>query len=563
MRAEGQAGGGFGMGWEACVEPGCLGERVTSNQKCLSHADERSRNQYLASLIESEQPLLLRGVIIDQRLLEALITSGVLSGGEIKSELRLSGCELLTPFKLEDKVLGEVNLVGCPNTLESDLSRCKVRKRLHAPWVFFRSGPPVFRNCEFADTVDLSCAQSERVSIAFQECIFHKVAKFDGLSGSRSGSGDGSITFRDCHFHSDFITRWARANLILLSHSVIEGEVDIGNTISNSVRLDHTRLVAAHQVGPVSVNRSFRARHSQFGSRVRIDVRAETVDLTGTKLLAGGVLAVERAQISLDQVSTTGQFRLIGGPMTERLPEVISIVGADVGSMSYAHVDMSRCVFHNALGLAGVGLEPTVRLERSPRFFARRRCVADEFAWRRRRGGLFSGKWILPGTRLSEEEREDEDVRILLPEVSTSQVASVYAELRRSFEMRSNEPGASDFYYGEMEMRRQNPNGAISERTIIWLYWIVSGYGLRAWRAFFWLGLLITAATIALAKYGQTKVPASATSELLLSLKATFHALGQPKDLTTAGEYILLALSIMGPVLFALCVLAIRGRVKR
>jgi hypothetical protein len=54
-----------------------------------------------------------------------------------------------------------------------------------------------------------------------------------------------------------------------------------------------------------------------------------------------------------------------------------------------------------------------------------------------------------------------------------------------------DEPGAADFYYGEMEMRRHSTGTPPSRRpivSIIWLYWLVSGYGLRASRALIALG---------------------------------------------------------------------------
>ena len=38
--------------------------------------------------------------------------------------------------------------------------------------------------------------------------------------------------------------------------------------------------------------------------------------------------------------------------------------------------------------------------------------------------------------------------------LAPAQIADVYRSLRTSVEVRCNEPGAADFYYGEMEMRR-------------------------------------------------------------------------------------------------------------
>jgi hypothetical protein len=83
-----------------------------------------------------------------------------------------------------------------------------------------------------------------------------------------------------------------------------------------------------------------------------------------------------------------------------------------------------------------------------------------------------------------------------------------YRALRKGREDRKDEPGAADFYYGEMEMRRQGPFRHEAkpapgsrratpggERLILWLYWLVSGYGLRASRAL--IALVVTVVVFA------------------------------------------------------------------
>jgi hypothetical protein len=72
-------------------------------------------------------------------------------------------------------------------------------------------------------------------------------------------------------------------------------------------------------------------------------------------------------------------------------------------------------------------------------------------------------------------------------------IGSIYRALRRRPEDSKDEPGAADFYSGGMEMRR----AARPERIILWLYRLVSGYGLRASRA---LGALLI--TVAVFSFG-------------------------------------------------------------
>jgi hypothetical protein len=65
-----------------------------------------------------------------------------------------------------------------------------------------------------------------------------------------------------------------------------------------------------------------------------------------------------------------------------------------------------------------------------------------------------------------------------LSELEPGRIAGIYRQLRKSREDSKDEPGANDFYYGEMEMRRRS--GPLAERSILRLYWLVSRYGLRA-----------------------------------------------------------------------------------
>jgi hypothetical protein len=76
------------------------------------------------------------------------------------------------------------------------------------------------------------------------------------------------------------------------------------------------------------------------------------------------------------------------------------------------------------------------------------------------------------------------------------QLAAVYRALREGREASKDEPGAADFYYGEMEMRRKAPATPWSERFILWWYWLLAGYGLRGLRAV--MALLVTVAGLAL-----------------------------------------------------------------
>ena len=82
------------------------------------------------------------------------------------------------------------------------------------------------------------------------------------------------------------------------------------------------------------------------------------------------------------------------------------------------------------------------------------------------------------------------------------EIATIYRALRKGREDNKDEPGAADFYYGEMEMRRHDPTKPRAERLVLLLYWLTSGYALRASWAVAWLAGVLILATFLLAAYG-------------------------------------------------------------
>jgi hypothetical protein len=153
-------------------------------------------------------------------------------------------------------------------------------------------------------------------------------------------------------------------------------------------------------------------------------------------------------------------------------------------------------------------------------------------------------------------------------------IAAIYRDLRKGREDRGDAPGAGDFYYGEMEMRRHagppqkgRAPGRLTrdrgERAELWLYWLVSGYGLRASRALICLAATILIGATLLDLFG-FRPDRSFGRALLFSLESTISLLRAPQaKLTTGGEVIQIALRLLGPLFFGLALLAVRGRVRR
>jgi hypothetical protein len=146
------------------------------------------------------------------------------------------------------------------------------------------------------------------------------------------------------------------------------------------------------------------------------------------------------------------------------------------------------------------------------------------------------------------------------------EIASLYRALRKGREDAKDEPGAADFYYGEMEMRRYAAPRFSVERAVLTLYWLVAGYALRAWRALAALAaVLVVAAWLFVHQHGFVDPQAMTFwSALRYSGRTAIGLL--PKDqpkLTPWGDVLQIAVRIIIPVLLGLAVLSVRGRVKR
>jgi hypothetical protein len=201
-----------------------------------------------------------------------------------------------------------------------------------------------------------------------------------------------------------------------------------------------------------------------------------------------------------------------------------------------------------------------------------RQVIAEERerASRRRRWGWSAPSW---------PDWLGDEPGVLDEGLDEGQIAGLYRALRKGREDSKDEPGATDFYYGEMEMRRRarpsrdgNPGGhsrsssrGRAERGVLTAYWLASGYGLRAWRAIAWLVALTALLALAFHTIGfaQPPRPVSYWTSLLYAFRATLSLTDSDVKLTAWGNLLQGVLRLTGPVLLGLALLALRGRVKR
>jgi hypothetical protein len=259
-------------------------------------------------------------------------------------------------------------------------------------------------------------------------------------------------------------------------------------------------------------------------------------------------------------------------------------VRTDVAGLRIADVDLRACRFVSAHNLDKLRIEGAPQLALPPPGWLLRRVggeglpiwrwaarltLAEEQQWRtiRQLRLTSSGRrhlqlhgWYPPACRPAPELPEG-------PPRSPVQLAALYRELRKGREDAKDEPGAADFYYGEMEMRRHDPTTALSERFVLWLYWLTSGYGLRGLRALACLAVIVLALAGLFHAVGfhplQPVPPRSFWSSLLYAAESTVSLNNDKVELTGWGRTLRIVLRLTGPVLLGLTLLSVRNRVKR
>lgn len=269
--------------------------------------------------------------------------------------------------------------------------------------------------------------------------------------------------------------------------------------------------------------------------RTEVDVRVERLNCRFAHFEEGVVVRADGGAIFAEQ-TRFGAPSLISG--IGALPRLRSLRATDVGNLELADVDLRWCEFTGAQRLDQLRLAGRYPFGRPPRGWrTRRRTIAEEHDWR---------GW--PTDRPADWK---------LASVDPERMANVYRSLRKAFEDSKNEPGAGDFYYGEMEMRRHSAETPRAERWILTVYWLLSGYGQRAARAIVALVGVIVVVGVLLAVWGQ---PPDGAARIAVGAVV----LREPgAELTEAGQWTVMAARVLGPVLLALAVLAVRARVKR
>ncbi|WP_030954497.1 pentapeptide repeat-containing protein [Streptomyces sp. NRRL S-481] len=442
----------------------------------------------------------------------------------------------------------------------------------------------------------------------FDEAEFGGYAHFVRAHFGHDAGFSGAVFAQDAHFfQAEFVReagfggtrftgdawfREARFSGALTGPVVCAGRVNLSGAIFG---VPLTLQVAARDLVCVRV---------RWESTATLRVRYARVDLTDAVVSAPLAVTAHSSPFPSPLGQEVDEALLASFPAGV---SINSVQGVDAAHLMLTDTDLSDCLFTGAFHLDQIRLEGRTAfapvpqgVQRSPHArlirWSRRRTVAEEHHWRAQTSGQTSSVPGLPtpAGNWRTGPHHGDPARTPQPEA----VAAVYRQLRKAFEDGKNEPGAADFYYGEMEMRRHDRAATPrAERGLLHGYWLLSGYGLRASRAVAWLVAAMLATVVLMMAVGlptaSPKQKATGTvptgggrvtleidkedpvnpsgqrytgkrfeKALQVTLNSVvFRSSGQ--GLTTAGTYVEMTSRLLEPALLALAVLAVRGRVKR
>jgi uncharacterized protein YjbI with pentapeptide repeats len=486
-----------------------------------------------------------------------------------------------------------------------------------------------FRDASFDGLV--SFAEASFDNARFSEATFEGDAFFWNATFSRNTQFDGARFGAEASFAGSTFDRDA-----LFDRATFRGDSSFDEVaFGANVDFGAATFEAAQELGRFFVGQALRLDEARFARRVELDVSARAVIANRATFAAGVLFRVRWAEVALDGVEIGAPSILYGsdfpgserdlGPVCirderrvelTRKPRLVSLREANVAALTLSNLDLRPCRFHRAHNLDALRIDSDCTFALTPRSwqYTRRQTLAEEHHWRAaneqqpqaagdpvgKRAARAKDGWHGPDVQPPRWLEQTAPVSRLDP----AQIAALYRALRKAREDVKDEPGAADFYYGEMEMRRHATEAKrrqavrpvpSAERAIIWLYWLLSGYSLRASRSLVALVVLVGFFTTTFYLYGfrDRSRPYATVQELQAgprtppqkpfppsladviegwgSLDAwTYSAgtatavIGAPDArLTQEGRAMRIPLRVLGPVFIGLGLLAIRGRVKR
>ncbi|MFD8377038.1 pentapeptide repeat-containing protein [Streptomyces sp. NPDC059679] len=622
-------------GTDAAADPvGCRGSHVPGHTACLAHLSYTDRDAYLVGLAPGAD-VDHRGTPFTEDLLRQLlralsdpITRKPQMGTAKFSEARFTGNAEFDKAQFsgnaefdEAQFTGYAVFHGAQFSGDARFHRAKFSNYAGFRMVQF-TGYADFGRAEFHNNAEFDEARFPGNAgfdgAQFSGHIRFGSARFSGHAGFDGAQFSGGAVFGEAQFSGRARFRRARfSGHAGFDEAQFYGDTEFGGAqFSSGAGFGRARFVVASELGPFVCAGVVDLSRAVFEDPVTLEIAARKVlckrtrwESTATVRLRYATADFEDAVLSAPVAVTAHPTCFTAGDDAveeSSLPHgcdcdgvrVASVQGVDAAHLVLIDTDLTDCLFFGAFHLDQIHLEGHTVFAPTPTGWHRRGIRPTR--WTRRRT-LAEEHHCRPAITARDDPRQwrprPHDARGSTPK--PQDVAALYRQLRKALEDGKNEPGAADFYYGECEMRRHDdtatPKG---ERRILWGYWLLSGYGLRASRAFTWLFAAMSLTVLLLMGVGlPTHDPDPATTGTLhgnrISLststpdpaalhgtwsqrmtwaraeKATraavnsviFRSSGQ--NLTSAGTYIEMVSRLLEPTLIALGALAVRGRIKR
>ncbi|WP_078661697.1 pentapeptide repeat-containing protein [Streptomyces sp. NRRL B-24484] len=451
------------------------------------------------------------------------------------------------------------------------------------------ANPVQFASATFTGNAQFASATFTRTA-SFTSTTFAGDASFASATFTYTGWFT-SATFA----HTARFTSATFAHIARFDSATFEGLQHLGPmTCAGSISFDSARFTGT-QVTIEAASPSVTCERTAFEGSVVLRLRYSTLQLSRATLAAPMALQAWPVPFAPSN-GTVLDESLLAADAPDPGVRLASLDGVDAAHLVLTDVDLSRCQFTGAFHLDQIQIgfgcrfaEPPAGWRRRgplPARWSRRKVLAEEQHWRAQVGGRAGRGWPAGPHHGTPERTPGPD-----------DLVGVYQQLRKAFEEAGNEPDAADFYYGEMEMRRHDRLRPRAERRLLGVYWLASGYGLRASRALSWLVAAMGTTLLLMVLFGlpndtpdpqatgtysagtvkvTTKTPdpvltlpwnkraTTARAEkatLVVVNSVVFRSSGQ--NLTLPGTVIEMASRIGEPVLLGLAALAVRSRVKR
>jgi hypothetical protein len=594
--------------WPTCDEPGCIGIRLHRSGMCLTHVPARRRNAALKQLRQTGA-IDARGVLITKALLEQILAAtphdtvghptcataqfeqatfqatAWFNGATFQGDARFDGATFQGDAQFDGATFqGDARFDGATFQGDAGFNEATFQATAGFDGATFQ-GDAWFNGATFQATAWFNGATFQATA-QFGEATFQDDAWFHTVT-FQAPAGFPEATFRaTARFHGATFqaTAWFYGAIVRRDAEFIWARFEQALQLGPLLVYGLLRLDAAHFTQLTLIEASSRGlscQRTRFPAGVQFRLRGAHVVLDDADLprpsLLTGVDTLSDARLARREQRLVQAVRRLAPQAAAELstrPRLLSVQGTNVAGLGLANVDLAECRFAGAHNLDRLRLETSVTfVAASARLpWDWRRVIAEERAWRADR----FQRWATPQSPPAWLDRPLGKWPRVLP---AGQIAGVYRALRKGREDAKDEPGAADFYYGEMEMRRHagrptdtstdNPTGEVSrgqvERAILTVYWLVSGYGLRAWRALAWLAAVTAVLAVALHLIGFTRPPqpVSYWTSLLYGFRANLSLTDSEVQLTAWGKLLQGLLRLTGPVLLGLMLLAIRARTKR